>query len=136
MSSNIRSAFRTLYRELSKQQRLAYASQNEKDLKRQDAIRAYRTRLTATGLEVPEKMAKADLEPNKFVYDSQNLKDVFRASPLEDVEFATIVAKYLKHQHTYKELVRRYNPEMETDERLRLSAKKVGLELPVDNYQK
>jgi ATP synthase assembly factor FMC1 len=53
---------------------------------------------------------------------------------LSKVQEAEQLAMYLKAQRTYVTLVERYNPgaDMSDEERVRLSARRVGMNLPVD----
>jgi ATP synthase assembly factor FMC1 len=53
---------------------------------------------------------------------------------LHKVQEAEQLAMYLKAQRTYVTLVERYNPgaDMSDEERVRLSARRVGMNLPVD----
>jgi ATP synthase assembly factor FMC1 len=55
-------------------------------------------------------------------------------TPLQKVQEAEQLAMYLKAQRTYVTLVERYNPgmDMSDEERVRLSARRVGMNLPVD----
>ncbi|KAI5210369.1 hypothetical protein E4T42_01362 [Aureobasidium subglaciale] len=53
---------------------------------------------------------------------------------LQKVQEAEQLALYLKAQRTYVTLVERYNPgmNMNEEERVRLTARRVGMDLPVD----
>ncbi|KAG9671402.1 hypothetical protein KCU99_g10028, partial [Aureobasidium melanogenum] len=53
---------------------------------------------------------------------------------LQRVQEAEQLAQYLKAQRTYVTLVERYNPgmNMNEEERVRLTARRVGMDLPVD----
>jgi ATP synthase assembly factor FMC1 len=53
----------------------------------------------------------------------------------EKIEVAEQLVQYLKSQRMYATLVERYNPGMGMDEeeRVRLSARRVGLNLPVEH---
>ncbi|KAH0612290.1 uncharacterized protein H6S33_010342 [Morchella sextelata] len=61
------------------------------------------------------------------------LRDSFRASGqgVDTVEAAELV-RYLRAQRMYATLLERYNPSLrrETEDRVRLSARRVGLEMP------
>ncbi|KAI5235922.1 hypothetical protein E4T43_08959 [Aureobasidium subglaciale] len=80
---------------------------------------------------------------------SHTLRSTFAASPpttstttssssakteLQKVQEAEQLALYLKAQRTYVTLVERYNPgmNMNEEERVRLTARRVGMDLPVD----
>jgi ATP synthase assembly factor FMC1 len=56
------------------------------------------------------------------------------ASPEHHIQEAEQFAFYLKSQRTYATLVERYNPGMNMDdeERTRLTARRVGMEMPVE----
>ncbi|KAG9818414.1 hypothetical protein KCU77_g17382, partial [Aureobasidium melanogenum] len=53
---------------------------------------------------------------------------------LQRVQEAEQLAQYLKAQRMYVTLVERYNPgmNMNEEERVRLTARRVGMDLPVD----
>jgi ATP synthase assembly factor FMC1 len=57
-----------------------------------------------------------------------------KSSPEHYVQEAEQFALYLKSQRTYATLVERYNPGMNMDdeERTRLTARRVGMEMPVE----
>jgi ATP synthase assembly factor FMC1, mitochondrial len=54
---------------------------------------------------------------------------------LPSIEIGEQFATYLKAQRTYKSLLDRYNPGMGMDEaeRVRLSARRVGMNLPIEH---
>lgn len=56
------------------------------------------------------------------------------AAPEARVEVAAQAIAYLRSQRLYSTLLERYNPGMgmSTDERVRLTARKVGMDLPVE----
>ncbi|CAI4219464.1 unnamed protein product [Parascedosporium putredinis] len=57
-----------------------------------------------------------------------------RAASRLDPHLAEQLSVYLRAQRTYGQLLERYNPgmNMEQDERVRLTARKVGMDLPVE----
>ncbi|KAK9472640.1 uncharacterized protein V1510DRAFT_416486 [Dipodascopsis tothii] len=62
------------------------------------------------------------------------LRDEFRRPDTERARDAAEVLAYLKSQRTYKYLLDKYNPTatLEDHERVRLTARRVGLDLPKD----
>ncbi|KAL7268988.1 hypothetical protein RUND412_008369, partial [Rhizina undulata] len=57
------------------------------------------------------------------------------SSPAAPIEEADQLLSYLRSQRMYTTLIERYNPSlnMDTDERVRLSARRVGFDLPESN---
>jgi len=65
----------------------------------------------------------------------QRLRDSFSSQKNDlNPHLAEQLATYLRSQRTYGALLERYNPgmNMEQDERVRLTARKVGMDLPVE----
>jgi hypothetical protein len=124
LSSRI--VYRKLFRELARQYVEAAEVHNVQDRKRQEALRRYR--------QNKDDASTASMKTTVSDYDSKSLRDIFqdKTGSENNLEFGYQVAEYLKSQRIYKTLLQRYNPGalMEDEERIRLSAKRVGLDLP------
>ncbi|CAN6674883.1 hypothetical protein TRVA0_070S00232 [Trichomonascus vanleenenianus] len=133
--------YRNLYRELSFQHVESHQIQSAVQKEREGVIAEYRRRKAAqekaaaagtdasvetTGLHSSRRLKQAPL------YDTAGLREAFAHAKVEDLAYGYEVLDYLRSQRRYKELFSRYNEgaSMEDQERIRLSARRVGLELP------
>lgn len=142
MSIAPRVLYRRLYRELSFQSLEASEKQNSHEDKRKKTLEEYKKRAKAGVSNNPDALNREIEENNGSgasrrmklgpLYNSTALREIFLNSKPEDLEYGNEVLQYLKAQRTYKLLLDRYNPgaTMEDDERIRLSARRVGLALP------
>uniref|UniRef100_A0A060TCY7 ARAD1D43318p n=1 Tax=Blastobotrys adeninivorans TaxID=409370 RepID=A0A060TCY7_BLAAD len=137
-----RMLYRRLYRELSYQALEASKVQTAQLKRREAALAAYRKRLAeqkqaqAEGRDVvnPSPALSKRLKAGPL-YDSKALRECFTGAakdPKQTLEYGQEVWEYLRSQRTYKDLLARYNPgaTMDDEERIRLSAQRVGLALP------
>ncbi|ODQ63419.1 hypothetical protein NADFUDRAFT_53684 [Nadsonia fulvescens var. elongata DSM 6958] len=118
------SLYRSLYRELSHQHKSIMEVHQAGDLAKRAMLDLYRQN---SGLPVMSEGAKS----GSARYDSSSLREIVDLAK-HDSNFAKECLVYLKAQRTYKFLLDRYNPGESVDEqeRIRLSARRVGLELP------
>lgn len=130
-----RQLYRSILRELSKQHNIASKVHMEKDKKRLEAMAKYqRMKNAAAGIKSDPKEIEKALTQTKR-YDTATLRSLFLEGEGEpashDVEYLKTVSTFLTSQRTYKELLELYNGSLiDEDERLHLSARRVGLELP------
>ena len=63
-----------------------------------------------------------------------HLRESFSSKPSASAAAAEQMVHYLRAQRTYVALVERYNPgmNMEEEERVRLTARRVGMDLPIE----
>lgn len=130
-----RHMFRRLLRELSKQHNIASKQHAEKDKKRLAALVKYQQmKDAAAGIKAdPQAIEKALTKGARF--DSTILRELFTNGQVDKSashqDYLLAVSVYLTSQRTYKELLELYNGSLIDDgERLHLSARRVGLELP------
>ncbi|ANB13263.1 hypothetical protein AWJ20_1547 [Sugiyamaella lignohabitans] len=128
-----RGLYRKLYRELARQHLTAAEAQTAQDAKKKEALLQYRK---LQGLDSGDG-AKSSVAPENRIYKADTLRNVFNSSdPTEaNLLFGYEIGEYLKSQRAYKSLLERYNPgaNMEDEERIRLSARRVGLNLPEES---
>lgn len=128
LTMSARAVYRSLYRELAKQHVIARTEQEVVNAKKAAAMRQYQKMKQATG----KATSDLALKPIKFTvldYDSLELRNAVKNS--NDIGYGQEVALFLKHQRVYEELVKKYNDSLiDPDDRLRLSANRVGLDLP------
>lgn len=122
--------FRSLYRELSSQYVEIARSQADKDLFQAKTLNDYRAKIGKEPVKLPINPGSI----RKSSYDSSKLRELFQTGSENHNAYAKEAATFLTNQHQYKVLIDRYNPglNMDDEERVRLSAKRVGLELPED----
>jgi ATP synthase assembly factor FMC1, mitochondrial len=83
----------------------------------------------------PRPILSAPRSPlHKFLHDSFSSQHQLQPRPELTLAQAEQFVQYLKAQRTYTTLVERYNPGMGMDEeeRVRLTARRVGMDLPVE----
>lgn len=123
-----RTVYRALFRELAKQHVLARTEQEAVNIKKAAAMKRYQQMQNTTG----KATSDLALQPVKFTaldFDSHELRQGFKEGG--DLAYGQEVAEFLRHQRTYEELVRKYNDSLiDEDDRVRLSARHVGLDLP------
>lgn len=131
-----RQLYRSILRELSKQHNIASKLHAEKDQKRLEALAKYqRMKNAAAGIKTdPKDLEKALKKASR--YDSATLRHLFVNGPQDaekgsHQEYLKTVSVFLTSQRTYKELLELYNGStIDDNQRLQLSARRVGLELP------
>lgn len=132
-----RQLYRSVLRELSKQHNIASKIHLEKDKKRIEAMAKYqRMKNAAAGIKSdPKEIERALNKPAR--YDSSILREMFlngKGDIAEHQEYIRTVSIFLTSQRTYKELLELYNGSLiDDDDRLHLSARRVGLELPKES---
>lgn len=140
--SVVRILYRNLYRELSFQALEASEKQVAHEDKRKKVLEEYKRRaqggqsaMDAAKQEENDASGQSRRMKKGPLYNSKALREIFLKSRPEDLSYGQEVLEYLKAQRTYKLLLDRYNPgaTMEDDERIRLSARRVGLALPQRN---
>lgn len=133
--SGSRQLYRTIFRELSKQHNFASKIHAEKDKKRFEALAKYqRMKNAAAGIKSDPKEIESALTKASR-YDSTIFRSMFLDvkpdSSNSHKEYLRAVSVFLTSQRTYKELLELYNGSLiDEDDRLHLSARRVGLELP------
>ncbi|KAH8149518.1 uncharacterized protein LAJ45_06598 [Morchella importuna] len=87
---------------------------------------------TAPPLALPRAAARAAAPRGPAHAAAPRLRDSFRASSGTGEAEAVELVRYLRAQRMYATLLERYNPGLgrETEDRVRLSARRVGLEMP------
>ncbi|KAG5356824.1 ATP synthase assembly factor FMC1 [Yarrowia sp. C11] len=122
--------YRSLYRELSKQYVAAMTVHVNGDNQRNEAKAKYEAIQKKTSPKPVEKLPT----PRTSHYDSSALREYFTTGTgdAEQIQHAEDMLLFLENQRGYKELLARYNPgvDMADQERVRLSARRVGLEVP------
>ncbi|KAJ5929034.1 hypothetical protein N7454_006882 [Penicillium verhagenii] len=126
MTSNalqMRSAYRALLREIPAKSRSLNASSPLHQRLRQ-LFRSQEQTPSTTGSPDPVTI------PNSAT--STESSSLIPATPILTAQEAEQLAKYLRAQRTYIELLERYNPGagMDEQERVRLTARRVGLNVP------
>lgn len=125
-----RALYRWLYRELSFQKLEAAQIQKAEQQRREETLAKYKKQ---------EYKPPGNHRPSKRLcitglYDSIGLRENFLKN--DDVMYGKEILEYLKSQRVYKELFARYNgKDFEDEERLRLTARRVGMELPVNDFK-
>lgn len=133
MSKNTRiiNLYRGLYREIMLQRKLAEEAQKSLDSAKHKLLLNYRKTMAG---EKSQPHAEPVRHDAGLQFDNGGvtaLRKLLKEGNTKDVEFGFEVLSYLKNQRTYSELLERYNPGLdEGQERMRLSARRVGLELP------
>lgn len=126
------SLYRSLYRELAKQHVFAMTHHVSTDNQRMEAQAKYKAIKDKTE---PKPIVKLPT-PRTLHYDSSALREYFTTGSGDDaqIQYAKEALLFLENQRGYKELLARYNPgaDMADTERVRLSARRVGLEVPVN----
>jgi ATP synthase assembly factor FMC1 len=120
-----RRLYKQLYKELRFQHSEARSIQEAVDKQKRDALEAYRK------LEGRNASSNSSAQPiGRF--DSKELRQAFIDNSTKDLSYGKEVLAFLRSQRTYKALLARYNPGATIDdqERIRLSAQRVGLQLP------
>ncbi|CDO55258.1 hypothetical protein DV495_000434 [Geotrichum candidum] len=137
-----RHLYRSILRELSKQHNTASKLHAEKDKQRLETLLKYqRMKNAAAGIKTDPKELEAKLKKDLVKrYDTTVLREFFTtgdaaaASAAEGQgreEYLRSVSRFLTSQRTYKELLELYNGSLiDEDQRIQLSARRVGLELP------
>lgn len=130
-----RQLYRSIFRELSKQHNIASKLHAEKDKKRLEALAKYqRMKNAAAGIKSdPKEIERALTKVSR--YDSTTFRSMFLDGKADTSnshqEYLKAVSVFLTSQRTYKELLELYNGSLiDEDDRLHLSARRVGLELP------
>lgn len=122
--------YRSLYRELSKQYVAAMTIHVNGDNQRNEAKAKYEAIQKKTAPKPFEKLPV----PRTTHYDSSALREYFTngTGDAAQIQHAEDMLLFLENQRGYKELLARYNPgvDMADQERVRLSARRVGLEVP------
>lgn len=123
--------YRSLYRELSKQYVTAMTVHVNGDNQRAEAKAKYEAIQKKTTPKAVERLPV----PKTSHYDSSALREYFTNGNGDalQIQHAEDMLLFLENQRGYKELLARYNPgvDMADQERVRLSARRVGLELPM-----
>jgi ATP synthase assembly factor FMC1, mitochondrial len=121
--------YRALYREIMVQRKAAVEVQKSLDSAKNQLLLSYRKNMA-------RKSSQPHPEPIRqhIQFDDGGialLREVLKEGSDKDLKFGHEVLNYLKNQRVYSELLERYNPGLdEGQERVKLSARRVGLELP------
>ncbi|KAG5366906.1 ATP synthase assembly factor FMC1 [Yarrowia sp. B02] len=122
--------YRSLYRELSKQYVAAMTVHINGDNARNEAKAKYEAIQKKTTPKPVEYLPA----PRVSHYDSSTLREYFTngSGDAAQIQHAEDMLLFLENQRGYKDLLARYNPgvDMADQERVRLSARRVGLEVP------
>lgn len=123
---SLRSMYRQVLRQLNISHKAASVEQNAGILAREAARKKLKERAAGAGSEISEAPAAPEIPVSK--YDTSSLRKLFETPSIrpQDVEE---IAHYLKHQRQYKELLKRYQTGPKSrQERVRMSARRVGLD--------
>lgn len=131
-SRSTHSLYRTLYRELSRQHISASKLHMKDDLKKTEALHKYKV-MKAASLGLPESSVEMPEPPKISRFNSEKLRSYFLTNENNNTnsELAANISIFLNSQRQYNELLEYYNGStIDEENRIKLSARRVGLELP------
>lgn len=113
------------------ERKAAIEVQKKLDTAKQQLLLSYKKKLGRTVSDQSEPVRTTD---TSLQFDDGGialLREVLQNGSEKDLQFGREVLNYLNNQRVYSELLERYNPGLdEGQERVRRSARRVGLELP------